>query len=868
MKFFLVFIVLLCLSSVTHGAPDYAALAQLAARSQSAVIDLQNGTYTDVVSPAGQAVDTFFLDISGVPSNVVDDYLLFVSINVSLPDLGSYVGVVFTTSYVSIGAFDLDPDQNRSSIGGIFCWSPSPGDLGPPSGYFIVLVHPLALDGANNNPGSPSYAPVSYQIIAALVTRALTLDVPQTDAVPLPLVYWYFDFQGDPRAAPLEITVDSLLPQSAGPPKTIALYYGCPGRLTAGTLIPPEYIATFYDKVRITVSKAGGEGLKQGRWFIGVQKDRSDQLVFKTSYGMPLSDYPSRYGLTFLFFILVCPAICAVTLALIWSVQPSVSRKWSVPPESAEALRSSEWSDESSGSSASDLEIDENGGDHEAGASARRQYETIKGEDYFGSPESSRETMRDDAPLLNSIPSSSSSSSSSLPSQSSITTTTTTTTTSTSTLHHRTIPSDLHYQTMSAYSPTNSTGHYPSSSSSSSSSSETTKPNHFSEMTVIVGLVFFTPAIQILIEQLLLQADTGDQDTCYYNDLCQRPIYSSGLLIYAFNNVYSNVGYLVAGFTVMLYIWLLRYKLQHLPKFMPNNYPILWAMCLCLVFIGINSGIYHLCPSRIGFQVDSAMMLGFALLSLGDIWRRYFSPNLHGWQVYMILAALLLVNYVGTIIDTYPTLSDRKAPKYWFRGVLSLAVVGAAAAFLAWIWCFRKQQLYRKTNTLLTLLFMAPIIGLLWWDIDSDLSQTLLGIFIFLYAISVAADFSAQIGVGLFIEHGRLPRVCRWCPQGRHSCFKDRSVYRRLRTGLLIVWLFCGWAVCGLTAVYYFTIKSDTNKDLSPAASRNLNSPCIIADYYSTHDLWHGLSALWLLFQLLINAHIGHGLKSSPAFGY
>ncbi|MDP2439728.1 MAG: hypothetical protein Q8P67_28595, partial [archaeon] len=490
--------------------------------------------------------------------------------------------------------------------------------------------------------------------------------------------------------------------------------------------------------------------------------------------------------LTFLVFILACPAICAITLALVWSVQPSAMRIWKLPEDSS--VLSIEWSDESSTSS------DE------------ADLHSLDGDDR---PENQH--------LLGLRPSKQASGTFATPEQLTV------------------VPR---------------------------------QHAHYWELTLIVALVFFTPAIQILIGELLFQSLTGDQDVCYYNDLCERPVYSSGLLMYAFNNVYSNVGYLIAGFTMVLYITFLRYKLRHLPKFMPNNYSILWALCICLVAIGINSGTYHLCPSRVGFQVDSAMMLGFALLSLGDIWRRYFSPHLHGWRIFLILAILLLINYIGTIIDTYPTLIDRKGPKYWFRGILTALVGAAALAFLLYIWLWRQQEKYRKTNTVLLLLFIAPIIGLLWWDVDTDLSQTLLGMFIFLYAISVAADFSAQIGVGLFIENGRLPRVCRWCPEGRESCFRDRSLWRRLRTALLIIWLFSGWAICGLTAVYYFSWASDTNKDLSPAQSRNLNSPCIIADYYSTHDLWHFLSALWLLFQLMINAHIGHGLENSRAFEY
>lgn len=387
---------------------------------------------------------------------------------------------------------------------------------------------------------------------------------------------------------------------------------------------------------------------------------------------------------------------------------------------------------------------------------------------------------------------------------------------------------------------------------------------HFWQLTVIVAFVFFTPALQILTGELLLQSETGDRDICYYNDLCERPDFSGGLMMYAFNNVYSNIGYLIAGFTAAGYLLVLRYRLRHFPRYMPNNYSILWAMCICLAAVGFNSGIYHLCPSRTAFQVDSAMMLGFALLSLGDIWRRYWQPRLHSWPLYMILACLLFLNYIGTVLDTYPTLMDKMGPKYWYRGCLTVICVAFIVALLLWIWRFKRTKKGRKSKTVLIFVMSLPVFILLWTTVDADLSQTLLAMFLFLYAVAVVADFCAQIGIGKLIESRRCPRAlrCRSSDPSSPSCFHSPRLFLRLRTTALILWLFSGWAVCGLLALYYFSVVADTNKDLSPALSRNLNNACVIADYYSTHDLWHFLSALWLLFQLLINAHLAHGLRN------
>jgi len=142
----------------------------------------------------------------------------------------------------------------------------------------------------------------------------------------------------------------------------------------------------------------------------------------------------------------------------------------------------------------------------------------------------------------------------------------------------------------------------------------------------------------------------------------------------------------------------------------------------------------------------------------------------------------------------------------------------------------------------------------------------LLGIGISLYAITVVCDFAAQVGAWRVIEKGKLPRVCRWCPRGRKSCFQDRSVWRRIRVAILALWLFVGWALFGLWGIYYFSIEEVSDKNLTPAESRQLNQPCFIADFYDYHGGWHFLSAIFLLFQLLVTAHIGQGMKQSKIF--
>lgn len=748
----------------------------------------------------------------GIPSNIsapVEDFLLLVGIQLRVFDDdwqpifdGSLSLLVTTSNGVSLGVTEIEGPFNLTTGQFVnqtvmFCWS---NDFAsePPEGYIIQVLPPASaspVDGSTVEQVNFLNDQLSYVLFAALIQRELSIDGPEMlDTLPLLSTYWFFDVNETKRTEtrPLELTIRHLNKLHGDDTKLnsgksrrhdanlVTVFYGCPGQLTAGrqNAIRPTATGTFDKQIRITFSKGeGAAALRSGRFFIVVDKPTEEMswpLQLHVTEGMPYSEYSSRWGLTILTYMLVCPAICAITFFLIWYAQPLRSRTIFGPQDS---LLPEGAYDESS--SDSDDILDEEGSTDKDGLVA-------------------------------------------------------------------TVPATDAFQTLTPVTGV-----------------------RFWETTLLVFLIFFTPAIQILMSELLKLGEWGDWDTCYYNDLCLRPSYEAGLLIFAFNSVFSNIGYVIAGFTVFVYLILLRRYVSHLPRFMPTQYSVLWALCLCLVAVGINSAVYHFCPSRIGFQVDSAQMLAFALLSIADIYRRNFDPKLESWTVFMVLAVLLLLNYIGTIIDTYPTIDEdaRDTANLVYLGVLTILLSLALLAFVVWIWWFNPHVTNRRSFVVLALVLGLPNIALLWWRYDEDLSQTLLAIFVVMYALCVAADFAAQLGFVALIERCELPRVCRICPSGTgRSCLKERSFWRRVRTSILIVWLTAGWLTCGIVSLIYFAWKEDTDKNQTPAESRNLNSPCVLSDYYSTHDIWHLVSATWLMFQVLINAHIGHGLKNSRLF--
>ena len=51
---------------------------------------------------------------------------------------------------------------------------------------------------------------------------------------------------------------------------------------------------------------------------------------------------------------------------------------------------------------------------------------------------------------------------------------------------------------------------------------------------------------------------TGNEDVCYYNTLCSHPATIGSFTISSFNNVFSNIGFLLLGL-LLAYITYLKY---------------------------------------------------------------------------------------------------------------------------------------------------------------------------------------------------------------------------------------------------------------------------------------------------------------------
>jgi hypothetical protein len=130
---------------------------------------------------------------------------------------------------------------------------------------------------------------------------------------------------------------------------------------------------------------------------------------------------------------------------------------------------------------------------------------------------------------------------------------------------------------------------------------------------ITLAIFYVLPVIQLVITYQMVVYKTGDEDICYYNFYCAHQV---GFLS-AFNNVYSNIGYILLGILFILLVY--RRQVLHERTLLtcdknkpacgiPQHFGVFYAMGIALSMEGILSGCYHVCPSFNNFQFDTAFM--------------------------------------------------------------------------------------------------------------------------------------------------------------------------------------------------------------------------------------------------------------------
>ena len=402
----------------------------------------------------------------------------------------------------------------------------------------------------------------------------------------------------------------------------------------------------------------------------------------------------------------------------------------------------------------------------------------------------------------------------------------------------------------------------------------------YSYITCIVGCVLMVGAFQFVYADWYLMIQEGDRDHCYYNDFCYRVLYYD----IPFNLMSSNFAYILHAFILALSVWYMESELlarckkirQTQPPPVAENaecnsteahkrrisFSIGYAFSWALLFEGLFSMLYHLCPTKMTFQFDLAFMFvisglivvvmynGIQLNHAGETGGHVGASNFY----LGFIVPLYILNYIGSLNHSKEGLIPTAA---W-------ATPLALWAFFIFNWVGYKLYL---ENWCLLILWRWVVkncrlqcVGSHSWNPNNYSPQNVkVGKFVCLMiGLIVALLMFCLFSVTKYI--GSLPhallftcilesvivicwKLCKCCCLWRDLGYK--------KFPCVIIYVLTTLAL-GFSALAFFIGFPTTDKAETPEISRNKNHKCIIIDFYDYHDLWHILSS----FALLMGVHI------------
>ena len=301
-------------------------------------------------------------------------------------------------------------------------------------------------------------------------------------------------------------------------------------------------------------------------------------------------------------------------------------------------------------------------------------------------------------------------------------------------------------------------------------------------------------------------------------------------------------------------------------------YAFAWALC----FEGMYSALYHLCPSKLAFQFDTAFMFVMASLSVILMYngiettpctkavhakRRVGAANFF----LFFLVPLFVLNYFGTMYHSEAGLTKvipfsiclclwmlimavwvlyKLCPKectdrcICFKSILLIA--SNERAYQTWPLEDSNNNIISKCPRPNYVFFGFCSIGFL--AAIGLIVLALVGWFGFAEAfLYLCLGESALVAVGVFLVSSWLENSPKWW----------RKFAIKILFGIAIV-------VVIVVAVYFFREKATTDKSKSPEKSRDLNRECFSSDFFDDHDIWHILSSSGLFMGALMMIHVSY----------
>ncbi|XP_052228430.1 SID1 transmembrane family member 1-like isoform X2 [Dreissena polymorpha] len=388
-----------------------------------------------------------------------------------------------------------------------------------------------------------------------------------------------------------------------------------------------------------------------------------------------------------------------------------------------------------------------------------------------------------------------------------------------------------------------------------------------------IAIFYGLPVLQLVIAYQKVLNITGNNDICYYNFACAYPWVGMS----AFNNVFSNIGYMILGFLFLVIVYIREYIHRKqsttdmttgtkccLPCIgmgsssrnnstklygIPQHYGLFYAMGLAMIMEGIMSACYHVCPTLSNFQYDTSFMYVMACLCILKIYQNRhpdITTKVHTY--YLAMAVIIIVAVIGQLYSTlafwvvfmcaYMTFSLRLSIEFYYKGRWEVRKLV--------IDCFHGRCC--KTN-----------LDGVRIDHKDRLCLLLIGnLFSFgisLYGVIKQPQSAAMVLLVALIFHLTLYCAFYIFMKLLQKKQTNGDTVRCVRCGEKIPWYTCLFILLAVIfwglAIWMF-VANLTSWQESPSGSREHNAECWFLGFYDKHDIWHFFSAISLFFSFMI----------------
>ncbi|XP_066495404.1 SID1 transmembrane family member 2 isoform X2 [Tiliqua scincoides] len=358
-----------------------------------------------------------------------------------------------------------------------------------------------------------------------------------------------------------------------------------------------------------------------------------------------------------------------------------------------------------------------------------------------------------------------------------------------------------------------------------------------------IAVFYALPVIQLVITYQTVVNVTGNQDICYYNFLCAHPLGN----LSAFNNILSNLGYILLGLLFLLIILqreisynqaLMRNDLQALECGIPKHFGLFYAMGTALMMEGLLSACYHVCPNYTNFQFDTSFMYMIAGLCMLKLYqKRHPDINASAYSAYACLAIVIFFSVVGVVFG---------------KGNMAFWIVFSVIHILATL--LLSTQLYYMGRWKLDSGIPRRILHVLYTDCIRQCSGPLYVDRMVLLVMGNLINWSLAT-YGLLVRPNDFASYLLAIGICNLLLYFAFYIIMKLRSGerlkpIPLLCIVCTSVVWGFALFFFFQGLSTWQK--MPAESREHNRDCILLDFFDDHDVWHFLSSIAMFGSFLV----------------